>query len=320
MTGLPDRHPAIAVEAPSGATVLVTVLVVAVLLLTACGQKAASPAVADQPAQRIVALSPHLTELAFAAGAGPKLVGVVEFSDHPVEARALPRLGDAFRLDLEALAAVKPDLILGWPSGNSPPALERLRRLGYRVIELEPRRLSDVGDQIEAIGRIAGTEVLAQKAAIAWRNGLAALRTQYRNARPGRVFYQIAPQPLITINREHFIGQAIELCGGQNIYAGVPGLTPVVSVESVVSEAPDVIVASDFTRGTGRPTEGSPLDLWRSWARLPAVARNRLYVIDPDLMSVPGPRLLAGITQLCAAFNGGAPAAAPTAPSAGASR
>lgn len=262
------------------------------------------PVATDRPAQRIVALSPHLTELAFAAGAGPKLVGVVEFSDHPVEARALPRVGDAFRLDLEALAAVKPDLILGWPSGNSPPALERLRRLGYRVIELEPRRLTDVGDQIEAIGRLAGTEVPAQKAASAWRNGLAALRTQYRNARPGRVFYQVAPQPLITVNREHFIGQAIELCGGQNIYAAVPGLTPVVSVESVVVEAPEAIVASDFTRGPGSPAEGSPLDLWRSWAQLPAVARNRLYVIDPDLMSVPGPRLLTGITQLCAALNG----------------
>ena len=315
MTGSPDRGPPVA-GAPLGATLLVTAL-----LLTACGEKAAVPVVADQPAQRIVALSPHLTELAFAAGAGPKLKGVVEFSDHPVEARALPRVGDAFRLDLEALAAVKPDLILGWPSGNSPPALERLRRLGYRVIELEPRRLRDVGDQIEAIGRLAGTEAEAHKAASAWRTGLAALRSQYRNARPGRVFYQIAPQPLITVNREHFIGQAIELCGGQNIYAGVSGLTPVVSVESVVVEAPEAIVASDFTRGPGRPTEGSPLDLWRSWTQLPAVARNRLYVIDPDLMSVPGPRLLAGITQLCAALNGaGRLRPAPTAPSAGASR
>jgi iron complex transport system substrate-binding protein len=216
----------------------------------------------------------------------------------------LPRLGDAFRLDLEAIAAVEPDLILGWPSGNSPAALERLRRLGYRVVELEPRSLADVGNQIELIGRLAGTEDQAHKAAAAWRNGLETLRNQYRNARPGRVFYQIAPRPLITVNREHFIGQAIELCGGENIFAAVPGLTPVVSVESVVSEAPEAIVASDFTRDSSRPAAGSPLDLWRSWTQLPAVAHNRLYVIDPDLMSVPGPRLLAGISELCAALNG----------------
>jgi iron complex transport system substrate-binding protein len=243
-------------------------------------------------------------ELAFAAGAGPQLVGAVEFSNEPAAARALPRVGDAFRLDLEALAVTRPDLILGWPSGNSPATLERLRRLGYRVVELEPRRLADVGDQIEAIGRLAGTEVPALKAAGVWREGLTALRAQYREARPGRVFYQIAPQPLMTVNGQHFIGQAIELCGGENIYAAVPGLTPIVSVESVVVAAPDVIVANDYTRGPGSPASGSPLDRWRSWKQLPAVAGNRLHLIDPDLMSVPGPRLLSGITQLCEALNG----------------
>lgn len=275
-----------------------------VLLLIGCGRQAEPPATTGEIARRIVALSPHLTELAFAAGAGSHLVGVVEFSDHPAEARNLPRVGDAFRLDLEALAGVRPDLILGWPSGNSPAALARLRRLGYRVVELEPRRLTDVGDQIEAIGRLAGTEAQARLAADAWRSGLGALQTRYRDARPGRVFYQIAPQPLMTVNRDHFIGQAIELCGGTNLFADVPALTPVVSVESVVAGAPDVIVANDYTRGPGSPPAESPLDSWRSWPRLAAVANKRLYVLDPDLMSVPGPRLLAGITQLCAALNG----------------
>ena len=220
-------------------------------------------------------------------------MGVVEFSNHPEAARALPRVGDAFRIDLEALAALKPDLVLGWPSGNSPAALERVRRLGYRVVELEPRRLADVGDQIEAIGRLAGTEREARQAAGAWRDGLAALQARYAGSRPGRVFYQVAPQPLITVSREHFIGEAIELCGGENIYAAVTGLT----------------VANDYTRGPGSPVSGSPLDAWRSWGSLAAVARQRLYVLDPDLMSVPGPRLLKGITQLCAALNG-----TPTAP------
>ncbi|MEO8223255.1 MAG: cobalamin-binding protein [Gammaproteobacteria bacterium] len=274
-------------------------------LLAACSPPAPPRPPSDQPARRIVALSPHLAELAYAAGAGGQLVGVVEFSDHPVEARSLPRVGDAFRLDLEALAGLRPDLVLGWPSGNSPATLDRLRRLGYRVVELEPRLLADVGDQIEAIGRLAGTVNQARQAAEAWRGGLAALKSRYGKARPGIVFYQIAPQPLMTVSHEHFIGQAIELCGGRNLYGDVPALTPVVSVESVVAGAPDVIVANDYTRGPGRPAAGSPLDRWRSWPRLPAVAAGRLYVLDPDLMSVPGPRLLAGITQLCAVLNGG---------------
>jgi len=296
MTGLPEEPHA--GGASSGAILLL------IALLAGYGAPAA-PAAADVklPELRIVALSPHLVELAFAAGAGPQLVGAVEFSDEPVAARQLPRVGDAFRLDLEALAATRPDLILGWPSGNSPATLDRLRRLGYRVVELEPRRLADVGNQIEEIGRLAGTGFTAREAAREWRDRLAALQAQYRKARPGRVFYQIAPQPLMTVNGEHFIGQAIELCGGENIYAAVPGLTPIVGIEAVVVAAPDVIVASDYTRGPGSPATGSPLDGWRSWKRLPAVAANRLYLVDPDLMSVPGPRLLAGITQLCSVLN-----------------
>ena len=300
MTGSPDPSRS-AAGAPTGAILLVAVLA----LLAACGQKPPPPVATDQPAQRLVALSPHLTELAFAAGAGPKLVGVVEFSDYPVAARALPRVGDAFRLDLEALAGLAPDLILGWPSGNSPAALDRLRRLGYRVVELEPRRLGDIGDQLEVIGRLAGTGAQASQAAREFRDGLAALQARYADSRPGRVFYQIAPQPLLTVNREHFIGQAIEVCGGQNIYAEVPALTPVVSAESVVSRAPEAIVANDYTRGPGSPAAGTPLDRWRPWQTLPAVARERLFLMDPDLMSVPGPRLLAGITQLCALLNDG---------------
>lgn len=285
----------------------------AILLLTACAQDAPPPASTTGPARRIVALAPHLAELTHAAGAGAQLVGVVEFSNHPDTVRTLPRVGDAFRIDLEALAALRPDLVLGWPSGNSPAALERLRRLGYRVVELEPRRLADVGDQIEAIGKLAGTEPAALQAAAAWRDGLAALQARYASSRPGRVFYQVAPQPLITVTRAHFIGEAIELCGGQNIFAGVPGLTVVVSAEAVVAAAPDAIVANDFTRGPGTPGTGTPLDAWRSWSGLPAVERQRLYILDPDLMSVPGPRMLNGITQLCAALNGGLPPSSPSA-------
>lgn len=305
MTGLPDGQTG--VGAPSGATPAatsaVTWLLLGALLLAACDRPMAPAAANDQPARRIVALSPHLAELAFAAGAGPWLVGTVEFSNEPAGARAVPRVGDAFRVDLEAIASTRPDLILGWPTGNSPAVLDRLRRLGYRVVELEPRRLADIGDHIDEIGRLAGTEAEARRASGAWREGLAALRNQHRGARPGKVFYQVAPQPLMTVNAEHFIGQAIELCGGQNIYAAVPGLTPIVSMEAVLAAAPDVIVASDYTLGPGSPASGSPLDRWRSWTHLSAVANQRLHVVDPDLMSVPGPRLLAGIRQLCAALN-----------------
>lgn len=280
-------------------------LVLIALLPAACGRGVEpAPAAGSEPARRIVALAPHLVELAYSAGAGDRLVGAVEFSNHPEAARDIPRVGDAFRIDLEALAALRPDLVLGWPSGNSTAALGRLRGLGYRVIELEPRHLADVGEQIEAIGRLAGTEVEARESAGLWRDGLAALQARYAGVDSRRVFYQVAPQPLMTVTGQHFIGEAIELCGGKNIFAAVPGITAVVSAESVVTAAPDVIVANDFTPGPGTPTSGTPLDSWRSWTGIPAVRHGRLYVLDPDVMSVPGPRLLAGIRQLCVALHG----------------
>lgn len=270
-------------------------------LLAACAPEP-PPAATDAPARRIVTLAPHLAELVYAAGAGAHLVGTVEFSDHPPAARALHRVGDAFRIDLEALAGLRPDLILAWPSGNSPAAVDRLARLGYRVVPLEPGRLADVGDQIELIGRLAGTAEAAGRAAAGWRDGLAALRAESGGVHVGRVFYQISPQPLITVTRAHFIGEAIELCGGENVYADLPGLTAVVSAESVVAARPEVIVAADYTAGPGQPRSGTPLDAWRSWPALPAVRDGRLKLVDPDLMSVPGPRLLAGIRALCAAL------------------
>jgi iron complex transport system substrate-binding protein len=256
---------------------------------------------------RIVTLSPHLSELVFAAGAGRQLVGAVEYSDHPAAARQVPRVGDAFRVDLEAIATLRPDLILGWPSGNSQALLDRLRRLGYRVIDLEPRRLEDIGGHIRLIGVAAGSEAAADRAAGDWDRGLSGLRERYGGLKPVSVFYQIAPQPLVTATGSHFIGEAIRLCGGVNIFESVPGLTPVVSQEAVIAAAPEVIIAADYEPGPvsalTSEADASPLQMWRSWPTLPATGKGGLFVLDPDLLNVPGPRMLRGIERLCASID-----------------
>lgn len=248
---------------------------------------------------RIVSLSPHLSELVFVAGAGRQLVGAVEYSDYPPAARQVLRIGDAFRVDLEAIASVRPDLILGWPSGNSQGVLDRLRRLGYRVVDLEPRTLDDIGGHIRLIGAAAGTQALADRAADDWERGLAELGERYRNRAPIRVFYQIAAQPLVTATGSHFIGEAIRLCGGTNIFETASGLAPVVSQEAVIAEAPEVIIAADYEPGPASAADASPLQIWRSWPELPASAYGGLFVLDPNLLNVPGPRMLRGIAQLC---------------------
>jgi iron complex transport system substrate-binding protein len=273
------------------------------VLLGACAPDGdrPGPAPGAEPgtARRIIALSPHLVELSFAAGAGDRLVGVVEFSNEPPAARQLPRIGDAFRLDYEAIATLEPDLVLGWPSGNSPATLERLERLGYRVLALEPASLEDIGRHIRLIGRMAGTGEVADAAAGAFDARLQALREAHRNAVPVRVFYQISPEPLITVSGGHFVSEVLELCGARNVFGHLQGWAVTVGREDVLAADPDVIVANEFTPGTPGIAGRSPLDEWHRWTGLGAVNRGLLYLADPDLLGVPGPRLLDGAEGLC---------------------
>ncbi len=265
-------------------------------LLLSCGRDAPPPVATAEsaPAQRIVTLSPHLAELVYSAGAGGRLVGVVEFSDFPPPVRALPRVGDAFRVDYEAIAALRPDLILAWQSGNPPETLRRLRELGFRVVAMEPVELPDIGAQIAAIGGLAGTGTVAVAAAAQFESRLAALRAAARDAVPLSVFVQLSERPYFTVTDRHFLGQGLHLCGGRNVFGALPGLTANVSLEAIIAAAPEVIVASDM--GTGQ----SPLSGWRRWKGVPAVARGNLYTLNADLLSRPSARILDGVAELCA--------------------
>jgi len=252
---------------------------------------------ADQIARRIVSLAPHLTELTYAAGAGDRLVGVVDFSDFPVAAKSLPRVGDAFHLDYEVIAALEPDLILGWQSGTATNVLNRLRELGYRVVALEPGHLDSIAEHLRTIGRLTGKSSAANREAIEYATQLQVIRDQYRDAEVLSVFYQVSARPLLTINRHHVIGEAIEICGGRNIFAGLESLAPVVSLEAVLDRSPEVIVASNF--GTPDESGDDSLAAWRAWAHIPAVRNENLFLIDADQIVRPSTRILGGIRQLC---------------------
>ncbi len=265
------------------------------LLLCACSPPIPPAARAPAPvaAQRIITLSPHLTELAFAAGAGDHLVGAVAFSDYPPAASRVPRVGDAFRVDYEAVAALDPDLILGWTSGNPPETLARLRELGFRVVALEPTDLADIGRQLATVGALAGTQAVADAAAGAFQARLDALASRASHAARIRVFLQLSARPYYTVTDRHFLGQGLRLCAGDNVFGALPGLTAIVEAESVLDAAPEAIIASDIG---GRDA----LAGWRAWPGLPAVRAGNLFLVDADLLSRPGPRLLDGIEVMCA--------------------
>ncbi|MDP2824950.1 MAG: cobalamin-binding protein [Sulfuritalea sp.] len=245
------------------------------------------------PAQRIVSLAPHITELLFAAGAGGRVVGSVDYSDYPPAARALPRVG-GHSLDLEAIVALQPDLVMGWGSGNAPAAVSRLRSMGLTVHLSEPNRIEDIAGELERVGKLAGTEATANAAAAAFRERYAKLAARYSRRPPVDVFYQIWKQPLMTVNGKQIISDAIRLCGGRNVFSQLPILAPTVTVEAVIAANPEAIVASGMDES--RPEW---LDDWKRWKTLAAVARDNLYFIPPELIQRHTPRILDGAERLC---------------------
>lgn len=250
------------------------------------------------PAQRVVSLSPHATELLFAAGAGDKVVGVVAYSDYPEAARKLPRVGDNSALDLERILALKPDLIVVWMHGNSQRQVEALRQLKLPVFYSEPKHLTDLPAAIETLGTLMGTPVKAQASAEAFRARYEALRKQFASRPPVPVFYQVWTQPLMTLNGTHMVSDVIRLCGGVNVFADEPALVPRVSVEAVLAKQPEAM----FTATPGATKSDKPLatlDSWRKWPQLPAVAHNNLFGIDGDLINRPSPRILDGARTMC---------------------
>lgn len=247
----------------------------------------------NAPAQRIVSLAPNVTELVYAAGAGPRLVAVSSYSNWPAAARKLPRVGDAFRIDLERIVALKPDLVIGWASGTSPSERRAIERLGLPLMLLASRKLDDIARSIRRIGRLAGTATVADRAAdafVAARNRLA--RT-YAQRRPLSVFYEISAHPLYTVGGHQIISQVLRLCGGRNVFSGLGELAPVVSRGAVLARKPQVILA-----GTG-PGAQAALDGWKRWAWLPAVRYGNLFAVPATVLGRATPRLLQGALVVC---------------------
>ncbi|UEP34037.1 cobalamin-binding protein [Burkholderia ambifaria] len=250
------------------------------------------------PAQRVISLAPHATELVYAAGGGAKLVGTVTYSDYPPAAQAVPRVGDNKALDLERIAALKPDLIVVWRHGNAERQTDALRALHIPLFFSEPKHLDDVATSLRQLGVLLGTAPVADAAAASFSRDIAALRARYAARAPVTMFFQVWDRPLTTLNSAHLFNEVITLCGGRNVFAALKPLAPSVTDEAVLAANPEAIV----TTSAGATRSDAPLPSlarWRAWPALTAVARNNLFAIDGDLLTRPSPRIARGAAALC---------------------
>jgi iron complex transport system substrate-binding protein len=250
----------------------------------------------DRPARRIVSLSPSITELVFEAGAGAKLVGVARHSDYPESARSIPEVGDASNLDLERIVTLKPDLVIAWRSGNAFPDVQKLEKLGLIVFATEANRLEDIPRLLRNTGYLSGTFPQAEASASRFEEALSEIRHRYVNRPKLKVFQMVWHQPLMTINRHHLMSDIIEMCGGVNIFASSPFLTPVISVEDLLEANPEVIISS-------LSHKGAEIEVKARMSRFPsmtAIRHNHMYSIHPDLLHRQTSRLIEGARAVCA--------------------
>ena len=267
-------------------------------LLTVACLLAGLPAWAEgaDPPSRVVTLAPHITEMVFAAGAGEHLVGTVVSSNYPAAARALPKVGDGVAsINAEMLARLAPDLVLAWhDSGAVKAVAPLLESLHLNVEFLAPARLDDIPVQIEHLGKRLGTTEQAGRAAAALRGELHELRNRYAHRPPVSVFIEVGHSPMYAVGRDTLLNNALQACGGVNIFQDGPLAALPIGVERVLAERPDVILAAAATPQDERRAR----EQWASLGLAPETGTH-VYGIDPDTLFRPGPRLIEAARGLC---------------------
>lgn len=244
-------------------------------------------------ATRIITLSPHLTEIVYAAGAGDRLVATVEYSNYPEPANDVPRIGDAFRIDVERIIALRPDLVIAWDSGNPRAAVTQLRSLGLAVWSVEIDEPEEIANVLDTLGQLTGQAEPARSASKGIRQRLTALSNQYAGVETLQYFYQIGTRPLFTINGNHLISKGLERCGGRNIFSHEPGLAFQVSYESVIVADPDALFAP------WQENAPNPLEAWQDWPSMKAVGQPALFLLPADPVSRAAPRFLDSLELAC---------------------
>ncbi len=251
-----------------------------------------TPAFTTLKPLRIVSLAPHATELLFSAGLGSRVVGVTESCDFPREVKALPRVSSSRGANIEAILALKPDLVIAWPSGNRADDIATLTRLGIRVHKSELATLQSVFEELRTFQSWNETKG-SQHSADAEKRVLEQTAAQYVGAKKMRIFYQLGEGRLFTLSNQHLIGEALALCGAENVFGKLPIPAPEVSREAVFAAKPDAVLLSDATALTRVRT---------SWQTNTAT-RFDVEAVDGGRLHRPTLRTIDAIVEMCVTID-----------------
>jgi iron complex transport system substrate-binding protein len=251
-------------------------------------------AVAGSP-QRIVSLSPNLTEIVFALGLGEKVVGVSNNCDWPAEAKTKPKMGTFWQPNTEAIIAAKPDLVVCESFLQQKEVAETLKRAGLRVLSLRAESIEELFNAIIQIGSATGCLDKAEALTAKIKGELDEIRAKASSAKKVKVLWAVQTEPMRVVGVKTFVNEIIDLAGGQNVIAPTGDQYPSISTEVILGCGTEVIIQSAMGSENIPGQQKAAEEFWSRYANLPAVKDKKIYVIDPDTVFRLGPRLPQGV-------------------------
>jgi len=251
-----------------------------------------------QRIDRIISLAPNLTEIVYAVGAGDQLVDDTEYCDYPAEAKKAAKIGDTMHPSVERIIALKPQIVLVSTASQLEAFTKQLDQQQIAVYVTNPQSLDDIFRSIQTLGDLFGHHDGSASIVADLRRRADAVEAATKQTKPVRVFYQLSGEPLYTIGRESYLTDLVRRAGGISATADVPGAFPRFSDEAALAAKPEAIVLpTGGSMGTANAKIAPPLK------NSPAALNNRIYKINDDYLSRPGPRLIEGLEEMARALH-----------------
>lgn len=239
--------------------------------------------------ERAVSLAPSLTEIVFAVSAGDRLVGVTSFCNYPEEAKSIAKIGDTINPNLEAIIAQKPQVVFVSTASQVENFTRRMEENGIAVFVTNAESFAGVLRNIKQIGDILGTPEQAGKLAADLQNRVLSVESKIKEKPRTKVFVQISREPLFTIGEDSFLTEIIERAGAVSVTGDIPTAYPKISKETALALNPEAIILSES------PDNLEPNDVFKN---SPAMKNNKVFKINADLISRPGPRVVDALEQI----------------------
>ena len=258
------------------------------------GRRVVIPAKVD----RVISLAPNLTEIVFAVGAGDRLVGRTSYCDYPPEAKAIPEVSDTLHPNLERIIALKPQVVLVSTASQLEVFTQQLKGQNIAAFVTDPHDLEGVFRSIAQIGEIVGQKDEANLLVQKLRERTNAVEQVVKDKQPVKVFYQASGEPLYTAGHDSYVTDLMHRAGGVSVTAEVPGAWPKFSNESALAARPEAIILP-----TGGSMGAANANVAEALRKSPAVLQGRVYKVNDDHLSRPGPRLVEGLEEMARALH-----------------